>query len=514
MKSGMRNWTRRDALIGLGIMAGAAACATARASEAPPNILFAIADDLSWRHLGAYGCRAVSTPAFDRVAREGVLFRNAFCAAPQCSPDRAAILTGRHIWQIREAGTHASSFPADLTVYPDVLEKAGYQVGFAGKAWGPGNWQVSGRPRNPAGADFSSVKTKPPRPGMSSVDYAANFGEFLKNRSRSAPFCFWYGAQEPHRQYELGSGRKAGKRLQDVEVPKFLPDSEQIRSDILDYLLEVEWFDLHLGRILESLDAQGLTENTLVVVTSDNGFPFPRAKANLYEYGIHMPLAVRWPSRVKGDRTSDALVSFVDFAPTFYEAAGVEAPGGLAGKSLVPLLSGSSAGAAGQSPWILCGRERHSHARFDNLGYPARAIRTARHLYIRNLKPDRWPAGDPDGYHDIDASPTKELMLSQLKQGDRLARLAVEKRPAEELYDVSQDPECLTNLVGQPAHEPLRRELSETLSKLLREQGDPRLQPGREDIFDSYPRYSPMRPELGGFAEQGKYNPRYAGQRQ
>ena len=139
MESGMRRLTRRDALIGIGVAAGACAqLGAGQSSEARPNILFAIADDLSWRHLGAYGCRAVRTPAFDRVAGEGVLFQNAFCAAPQCSPDRAAILTGRHIWQIREAGTHASSFPADLTVYPEVLEQAGYQVGFAGKAWGPG----------------------------------------------------------------------------------------------------------------------------------------------------------------------------------------------------------------------------------------------------------------------------------------------------------------------------------------------------------------------------------------
>ncbi|RPI28453.1 MAG: heparan N-sulfatase [Acidobacteria bacterium] len=508
----MRNWTRRDALIGIGVAAGACA-SIGRAAEARPNILFAIADDLSWRDLGANGCRAVRTPAFDRVAGQGVLFRNAFCAAPQCSPDRAAILTGRHIWQLREAGTHASSFPADLAVYPDALEKAGYQVGFTGKAWGPGNWQISGRKRNPAGVDFSSARTEPPSPRIGQIDYAANFEAFIKQRSANQPFCFWYGAQEPHRQYDPGSGRRAGKRLEDVEVPKFLPDTEQVRSDILDYLLEVEWFDRHLGRMLELLDSRGLADNTLVVVTSDNGFPFPRAKANLYEYGIHMPLAVRWPSRVKGGRTSEALVSFVDFAPTFFEAAGVRPPGGLVGKSLVPLLAGSAGSRSVENRWVLCGRERHSHARFDNLGYPARAIRTARHLYIHNLKPDRWPAGDPDGYHDIDPSPTKELVVASLKQADRLARLALEKRPAEELYDVSRDPDCLNNLAGGSEHEAVRRELAETLAAALREQGDPRYEPGQEDVFDSYPRYSPMRPELGGFAEQGKYNPRYAGKK-
>jgi uncharacterized sulfatase len=294
-------------------------------------------------------------------------------------------------------------------------------------------------------------------------------------------------------------------------VPKFLPDTEEVRSDILDYLVEVEWFDRHLGGILDLLDAEGLADNTLVVVTSDNGFSFPRAKANLYEYGIHMPLAVRWPGRAKARRISEALVSFVDFAPTFLEVAGLRPPAGLAGKSLVPVLLDAAATRRTDESWVLCGRERHSHARFDNLGYPARAIRTRRYLYIRNLRPDRWPAGDPDGYHDIDPSPTKELMVASLKQDDRLARLALEKRPAEELFDVLRDPDCLTNLAGSSEHEQTRRGLSETLAKVLRQQGDPRFEPGREDVFDSYPRYSPMRPELGGFAEQGKYNSHYAG---
>jgi N-sulfoglucosamine sulfohydrolase len=511
MEQKTRRLNRREALVGIGVAACAGAYAnTIKAAESRPNILFAMADDVSWRHLGAYGCRGVTTPAFDRVAGEGVLFRNAFCAAPQCSPDRAAILTGRHIWQLREAGTHASSFPSDLTVYPDILEHAGYHVGFTGKGWGPGDWQISGRRRNPAGTDFSSVRTQPVAPGISPIDYSANFAEFLKSRSGNKPFCFWYGGHEPHRQYDRGSGRRAGKRLEDVEVPKFLPDTEEVRSDILDYLFETEWFDRHLGRMLDLLDSHGLAENTLVVVTSDNGFPFPRAKANLYEYGIHMPLAVRWPGRIKGGRSTDALVGFVDFAPTYFEAAGVRPPEGLAGKSILPVLESPQPSVNSS---ILSGRERHSHARFDNLGYPSRAIRTTRYLYIRNLKPDRWPAGDPEGYYDIDASPTKELMIASLKRGDRLAKLALDKRPAEELFDVSQDPECLNNLAGNSEHDATRRQLSGQLLTTLREQDDPRFDPAREDVFDSYPRYSAMRPELGGFAERGKYNPSYAGQK-
>src|SRR5262245_32846001 len=114
----------------------------AEAAEGPPNILLAIADDWSWPHAGAYGCQFVQTPAFDRVAKEGVLFTRAFCASPGCSPSRAALLTGRPTWQLEHAGTHASSFSKDLAVYPDVLEAAGYHVGFTGKGWGPGNFKA------------------------------------------------------------------------------------------------------------------------------------------------------------------------------------------------------------------------------------------------------------------------------------------------------------------------------------------------------------------------------------
>src|SRR5688500_4452495 len=121
-----------------------------------PNILIAIADDWSWPHAGAYGCKFVKTPAFDRVAKEGVLFRNAFTASPGCSPSRAALLTGRHTWQLEQAGTHASSFPKKFQVYPDLLEAAGYHVGHTGKAWGPGNFKEGGRTRNPAGPAYSA----------------------------------------------------------------------------------------------------------------------------------------------------------------------------------------------------------------------------------------------------------------------------------------------------------------------------------------------------------------------
>ncbi|SVE40453.1 uncharacterized protein METZ01_LOCUS493307, partial [marine metagenome] len=207
-----------------------------------PNILFAISDDQSYPHASAYGCRGISTPAFDRVAKGGVLFRTCIAGSPGCSPSRASLLTGRYHWMIEHAGTHASKFDSKYETFPNLLEKADYWVGYTGKGWGPGNYAAGGFKRNPAGRGFISRKKNPRIKGISSTDYAANFDDFLKQRPDGKPFCFWLGGHEPHRVFEKGIGLKQGKKLEDVEVPAFLPDTPEIRSDILDYYAEIEWF--------------------------------------------------------------------------------------------------------------------------------------------------------------------------------------------------------------------------------------------------------------------------------
>lgn len=490
------------------------------ATASRPNILFAISDDQSFAHTSFAGYPGVKTPHFDRVAREGVFFRHAFAPSPGCSPTRAAFLTGRHIWQIEQAGTHASSFPKKYAVYPDALEAAGYFVGLTGKGWAPGNYQIDGRTRNPAGPEFSRRTLTPPHDGISRNDYAANFADFLAARPKDRPFCFWFGASEPHRVFSKGSGLKAGKRLEDAPPPPFLPDTPEIRSDLLDYCLEIEWFDSHLGRMLKQLEDAGELENTLVIVTSDNGMAFPRAKANLYEYGFHLPLAIRWGARVPGGRIVDDLVGFVDLTATLYAATGAAHPSPeypLAGRSLLDLLTGGKQGLVEPSrDAVFAGRERHSSARYANWTYPQRAIRTAQHLYIRNFRPDRWPAGDPivladrgkqgakeaggnagrmhSGYKDIDGSPTLDFLIARAEDPAtrRFLDLAVAKRPAEELFDIVQDPGCLRNLANDPAHAATRSALARRLEDELRRTGDARVIDGGE-IWESYPRYSPVR---------------------
>ena len=474
-----------------------------------PSILFAMSDDQSWRHAGAYGCRAVKTPHFDRTARSGVLFRNAFSASPGCSPSRAALLTGRYPWELEHAGTHASSFSKRFAVYPDLLEEAGYHVGYTGKGWGPGNFREGGRQRNPAGPAYNSRRLASTPRGISARDYAGNFRDFLEARPAGKPFCFWFGGHEPHRSYLAGAGRAAAKALDDVDVPGFLPDLPGVRSDLLDYLVEIEWFDRHLGEMLDALRTAGRLDETIVVVTSDNGMPFPRAKANCYEYGTHVPLAISWPARVPGKRVVDDVVSLVDLAPTFLEAAGVDLPGFMSGRSLLPILLSKKEGKVEASRRaVFTARERHSSSRHRNLGYPSRAIRTQDFLYIRNFHPERWPAGDPvaegipeserrqgnGGYFDIDGCPTKTLLYQRRTDPGvrRYFELAVARRPAEELYDIRGDPACLQNLVGRQEHAETHELLRKRLEAYLEKTGDPRAV-GEGEVFETYRRYSRLR---------------------
>lgn len=441
-----------------------------------PNILFVIADDWSWPHAGVYGDKVVNTPSFNRVASEGILFANSFCAAPTCTASRAAILTGQAPHRLEEGANLHSALSSKFPVYADILEESGYIVGFTGKGWGPGILEPGGRKRNPAGQAFKS------------------FSDFLDKVPNDRPFCFWCGSKEPHRPYGPNSGVKAGLRLEDVKVPPFLPDTPEVRSDVLDYYYEVQLFDKQVGDLLNELDGRGLAENTLVVVTSDNGMPFPRAKANLYEMGTHMPLAIRWPARIKPGRVVDAFVSHCDFAPTFLEVAGLHPLPEMTGQSLLNILLGDK---GDNREIVFTERERHANVRKGDLSYPCRAVRTRDYLYIRNFFPDRWPAGDPEMYMavgefgDIDESPTKNVVLNG-KTDPKLIRfykLACEKRPAEELYDIRKDPYNLSNLANNPKYLQTLIELRQALDKWMSDTGDPRAKNPHDDRWDKYPYY-------------------------
>jgi N-sulfoglucosamine sulfohydrolase len=499
---------RRDALksgfmSGLLVMSGFA-------SEAPrPNILFCIADDASMKSFGAYGCRFIKTPAVDRLAREGVVFGNAYNCNPKCAPARACLVTGKYSWQLKEACNHWPHFPAEFEFYPHLLMKAGYHVGLTGKGWGPGSYDTE---HNPAGPKYDAIKLKTPYKAMSNIDYAANFTAFLDANTDGKPFCFWLGTKEPHRAYEKDAWKKAGRKLADAEVPSFYPDNDTIRGDLLDYANEVEWYDTHIGRAIQSLEEKGLMDNTLIVVTSDHGMPFPRVKGQIYEEGFHVPLVAYWKGVIQPGRSVDDFVSFPDVAPTFMEVAGLEPHGQMTGKSFLDLLRSPRSGQIDPSrDHVLLGKERHDTGRSNedgtDLTYPVRAIRTKEFLYVHNIKPERWPVGNPEhGLRNCDGSPTKSY-LTGLEPGDeqyRYYEMSFGKRPEEELYQIRKDPDCMDNLAGNPEYAALKQQLRKQMEAELTAQGDPRTL-GQGDVFDQY-KYEgrPFNYKAGGQAKPKK----------
>lgn len=485
------------------------------AEEPPrPNILLTIADDWSWLHNSASGCPFVNTPNFDRVANEGVRFVRAYSACPICTPSRGCLLTGMNPWQLEQGAVLLSHLPADYPTYPALLQQSGYAVGYTGKGWAPGNPAKGGRSTNPAGPAYNSKKLTKPTTGISDIDYAANFDDFLaRARQPSQPFCFWYGANEPHVAYQTGSGEAGGKNPASAIVPPFLPDNTTIRGDLLDYAREVEWFDEHLGRILAKLEAIGELNNTVIIVTGDNGMPFARAKGTCYDYGTHIPLVVRWPATIAGGRVVDDFVSFVDLAPTILEIAGLTAPEPLTGRSLMAVLQAPGNGQIDPArTWVLNGRERQNHARYDFTGYPIRSLHEGDYLYVRNFAPERWPAGDPVNnlFLDIDPLPGKDWLIAHQSDpaGQNYFTWATAKRPAEELFHLPTDPGCLDNLAGRPEEAARLVAMRNRLEDLLRSQNDPRVL-GYGDIFDSYPWYAGANPAFGGYNNVQVPNPAY-----
>ncbi|WP_414661107.1 sulfatase family protein [Horticoccus sp. 23ND18S-11] len=470
--------------------------ASAAAPATPPNILFAIADD--WGvHAGAYGTKWVSTPHFDRVARDGILFQNAYTPNAKCAPSRAAILTGRNSWQLKDAANHICFFPPEFKGWGEALAENGWTVGHTTKGWGPGVAQdAAGKPRLMTGKAYNARKAKPPATGIGPTDYAANFDDFLDAAPKDKPWAFWYGAIEPHREYEFGSGvKKGGKKLTDIDrVPAFWPDNETVRHDMLDYAYEVEHFDSHLGRMLAALEKRGLLENTLVIVTSDHGMPFPRGKGSAYEYSNHVPFAAMWARGIAGrNRVVADHISFIDLAPTFIELAGLPwAKTGMAespGRSLTDIFSVNRSGQVNPArDHVLVGMERHDIGRPNDVGYPIRGIVKGGALYLENFEPSRWPACNPEtGYLNVDASPTKSLILATHRQNaaDPFWALCFGRRPGVEFYDLKNDPDCVKNLATQPATESRRAALKSALYAELKAQGDPRMF-GQGDVFDRY----------------------------
>jgi len=517
-------------------------CASAPPQDARrPNILMAFADDWG-RYASAYGKiepggpnDVVKTPNFDRLAAEGVLFTRAFVNAPSCTPCRSALLSGQHFWRTRTGAIlQGATWDASIPSYPLLLQEQGYHIGFTYKVWSPGSpadaphggaaraYAKRGRKFNQFSQNVSGAADPEAAKKALYEEVRGNFKDFLADRKPGQPFCYFFGPTNVHRKWIQGSGKRLWGIDPDAlkgKMPADLPDVPVVREDLADYLGEVQAWDAGLGVVLEELKSAGELDTTLIAVSGDHGLPgFPRGKCNLYDLGVRVSLAVRWPGRVPGGRVVEDFVSIPDLAPTFLEAAGVAPPEVMTARSLLGVLASGKSGQVDPSrDHVLTGRERHvAAARTDALPYPQRAIRTADHLYIRNFRPERWPMGTgpgfgaPDGpmppyerlredtfaaFGDLDASPAKAWLVTRRDDPEAAPFFKREflPRPEEELYDLKTDPHQLRNLAGDPAHAVARAALSERLLSALRATGDPRVA-GDGQTFEKPPYAGPVRP--------------------
>lgn len=490
-----------------------------------PNLLFLFADDIGrfgslYRTIDGAGTLndVIATPNLDRLAREGVAFRNAFVHAPSCTPCRSSLLSGQHFWRTgRGAILRGAVWDDAIPSYPLLLRDSGYFIGKMFKVWGPGTptdapygqqqhaWEKSGRRFN----QFSKIVTGLVAKGSALEDakqqlyreVRENFEAFLAARPAGTPFTFWFGPTNAHRFWQQGSGKALWQidpdRLKGL-IPPYLPDVPEVREDFADHLGEIQAFDAAIGVLLDSLSAAGELDKTIIVVSGDHGMPgVTHGKCTLYDFGTRVSLVARGPG-IPAGRVVDDLVSLIDLAPTFLEAAGTAIPATMTGRSLLSTLRSSAGGQVDPTrTFVTIGRERHvDSARSDWSPYPSRAIRTADHLYIINFHPERWPMGEPyrlegtdpldpkalaEDYlltlPDMDGGPTKVFLVANRADGTgkRWFDLAFAKRPAEELYALASDPHQLTNLATDPGFAVVKAKLRSHLMNELDRTGDPRV---------------------------------------
>lgn len=467
-----------------------------------------IVDDDAGADFGAYGSTFVNTPAFDRIAKEGLLFINAYTPNAKCAPSRSCILTGRNSWQLEAAANHWIYFPVAYESYMEALQKKGYRIGYTGKGYAPGKaLNEDGSQRLILGKDYNKHKLVPPTTGIAKDDYAANFEDFLKEQKKGQSWSFWLGFHEPHRPYEYGSGIRLGNKNTSMikKVPGYFPDVDTVRNDILDYAFEIESADHHVVRILKMLEDAGELENTLIVYTSDHGMPFPRVKGNAYQDANHIPMAVMWKNGIKktGRKIID-YVSFIDLAPTFLAVAdvdfGTSGMHPITGKSLTNIFTSTKSGQVDTSRnFLLVGQERHDFGRPNDVGYPVRGFYKNGFYFLVNYEPDRWPACNPEtGYLNCDGGATKTFILNQRRNGATkyFWKMDFGHRPAEELYDIKKDPDCINNLANNSSYQSVALEMKTEMEAKLKAQGDLRMF-GYGSIYEKYPFA-----EVNGFYER------------
>ena len=421
----------------------------------PPNVIIYASHD-SGRHISPYGIVTVHTPNAARVAREGALFQNAFATAPSCSASRASLFTGRypHAAGVSGLARAATGFTLsnDSVHLANHLQRRNYRTALFGLAH-----EATGGDSPPAHLDALEFDYR--KHGyLAARELVDDFERWLTDRDSSAPFYAQICPAETHRDFRIGNAQPDCSL--GVAVPPYLRRSKAITEDLAWFQGSIKNWDAGLGRIRSIIDTR-LATNTLLIVTTDHGIPYPRAKASLYDAGIETMLLMRYPPVLKAGTTYDELISNVDILPTVLDAVGGSTDGGLQGRSCWPLLTASK---YQQRDRIFA--ERTFHTSYD----PVRCARTSRYKYIRNFESVR-----PDWYYSEGVE--RHRTIRGVKHSSRIMRQSDPKnRPWEELYDLQSDPLEMDNLAERREHYETRQELARALFRWMRDTDDPLLQ--------------------------------------
>jgi N-sulfoglucosamine sulfohydrolase len=412
-----------------------------------PNIVVYISDDHSQFDSQAYGSTEVRTPNMAKLAEDGLKFTHAFVASPACGPSRTALLTG--LWSARNGAeaNHKAKRP-EVPSLPSVLRGIGYEVVVIGKV-AHGNWAQF--------YDFDAVIGPPV--GISDTNDVANF---LNQRTSQKPLCLFVGTRHPHVPWSESPTYDPAH----VQIPPTHVDTAATRAERAKYLTDITHSDTLLGEV-RTLAKDKIPGDTLFIYTADHGSQWPFAKWNLYDAGIRIPLLITWPGRLKPSTSTDAMVCWPDLLPTFIELGGGKLPDDIDGQSFAGILHGTTTKHRDQ---IFA---THSGDGDFNV-YPVRSVRTRDWKYIRNLNPEfqhhshisrsTGPSGLAYWHTWLSAAESNPTAAATVKR--------FTTRPAEELYDLSADPNELHNLAADPKQADRRAKMSADLDVWMQQQGD------------------------------------------
>ncbi|NQT16273.1 MAG: sulfatase [Planctomycetes bacterium] len=446
---------------GVLIVVDGASVSTAAARK--PNVLLITSED-NGPQLGCYGDANIETPNLDRLAAEGVRFEHAFVATASCSESRAAIFTGLYGHQSGQIGlaTHRYAMHREFPNVPSLLKQQGYRTGIIGKL------HVNPESAFPFDMKAHKASTFAQRDVRKIARIA---GEFMAESD--GPFFLMVNYADAHLPFIRQQHGLPEKPFEagDVEVPPFVgAESPKLREAAADYYNCMSRMDTGVGLLLEELAATGRADQTVVIYLGDHGPQFQRGKVTCYEAGLHVPLIVRWPGQTNAGSARSELVATVDLLPTILEAVDADAPGGLAGRSLVPLLRGEAV------KWRACVFAEYNCA-FPPVYFPQRSVRDDRYHLILSLLDDR-PNPVAEYYsRGLNGRDGITVPLDAVSEQVRGAYATFLNSPRVQLYDLDEDPYEFVNLAGRPEHAAVEERLLARLEAWRRETTDPLLDP-------------------------------------